>query len=319
MLKMYMRSQWSGASDAFWDHNWETSDQYPPDDRNDRSCENQGCLQRAIAQRIVHDRLFLEGGCGPAAWVRYYDKRGYRVMGLDFAPRTVQRVKTLFPKLDVRIGDVMALPLQDGEVHTYFSNGVVEHFEPGPAASLREARRVIAKDGWFLCSVPDASPLRNNLLYRDIESKASGALGVTLVRRVGETVSDSSPPPGMTFFQYAFTEAEFTAQLEDAGFCVEGAQGYSLQWGLMEIPVFDKINTLATKALGAVRTFRRKPDAAALPAVLASSVAGPRNPLLRLVERIAFQEDTTVPGVGPVLAWLLDNAANMRLFIARPR
>ncbi len=62
--------------------------------------------------------MFLEGGCGQAQWVRYWAARGQKVIGIDFAPRTVQRLRAQFPELDVRIGDVTKLDLPDQSVET---------------------------------------------------------------------------------------------------------------------------------------------------------------------------------------------------------
>jgi len=157
---MYNRNAQSGSTKAFWDDLWDQATSFVTGPENDRVCESQGSLWRLMHERMVPNRLFLEAGCGPANWARYFHERGYRTLAVDFAERTVERVRALAPQLDVRISDVTDLPLPDGSVHACYSGGVVEHFETGPEIALREARRVMAPGGWFFCSVPDSNAIR---------------------------------------------------------------------------------------------------------------------------------------------------------------
>ena len=46
------------------------------------------------------------------------------------------------PELKVSLGDVFNLNFEDGFFGTYFSWGVVEHFEEGPEI-IKEAKRVL--------------------------------------------------------------------------------------------------------------------------------------------------------------------------------
>lgn len=321
MWKMYLRSAHGGGSSAFWDSEWDQGGQILSAADNDRICENQGAICRAMSEAVRRDRLFLEGGCGMANWVRYFHQRGHRAMGIDFAANTVARINSALPELDVRRGDVTALDLPDRSVHTYYSGGVVEHFEGGPGPALREARRVIADDGWFFCSVPDASALRSRLLFPSQSSRPRA--GEPGVRQVG-TTSVETPPDGSTFYQYLFGRDEFIAELERAGFRVEWTFGCFLLWGLQEIPAI----RWSLERLRRVRAMRRdgreastqasatSPD---VPANGAGGAPAATSGARRLIDRVAFQEDTTVPLVGPALAWLLERCSNMRMFVARPR
>ena len=118
MWKLYNRTQNSGSSSAFWDHTWDEGGNFiggPRTIASAKTREQCGACCRRICRRIA---LFLEGGCGPANWLRYYHARGYRGLGVDFAPKTVARVKALDPTVDIRLGDVTACPVDDGSVHT---------------------------------------------------------------------------------------------------------------------------------------------------------------------------------------------------------
>ncbi len=306
MLKMFLPAVADGGDHEFWDETWASQGQLFVD--NDRVCENQPMFP-LLRDTLRPTRLFLEGGCGRAQWVKYFHDRGQRAVGIDFAPRTVAWVKSRAPELDVREGDVTALPLPTASVHAYYSGGVVEHFENGPEAALAEARRVLASDGFFLCSVPDHSWLRQ-LLYRGDETRLPGSSLV--VRTVYDTEAGTAPS-GTRFFQYAFTPDEFGARLESAGFRVERTFGYSLLWGLYEIPGLQRAEHALRQA---VRTLRSR---GAATAVTTSSGQGAA-PVGRdgLWVQALVKEDRSLPVFGALVGAALERAANMRMYVARP-
>lgn len=324
MLKMYQQQVSSGGTAAYWDENWSRAElaQLFADVR---ICENDPVYE-LLKAKLRPDGLFLEGGCGQAQWVKYFADRGYRAVGIDFAEMTVERVRRVAPELDVRVGNIMALPFADGEVHSYYSGGVVEHIECGPEAALREARRVLRKDGWFLCSVPDDSFLRRRLFRGeqtdrfDLEPKLS-------VRRVARTEEEPSSSQ-LEFFQYAFTEPEFTRLLEDAGFTVEGTFGYSLVWGLMELPRFAAIYRGAFAMASGLRDRLRQRNGghsndgvATAPSEVGPATVTPAGGSRPgdFLRRALVKEDRETPFLGPLIGLLCEYAANMRMFVARPR
>jgi SAM-dependent methyltransferase len=309
MFKMFQAQLNPGGDPEFWDTNWEageTIDSVP----GDAACEN-SAIHPLIMEKTRTDGLFLEGGCGPGHWVKYLHERGYRVVGVDFAPRAVSRLHRLLPDADVRVSTIQQLPFEDGEVQVYYSGGVVEHDEGGPEPALREAHRVIGQHGWFLCSVPDASPLRQ-FLYRRDSTQRPDMSPPMVVRRV-DRMSVELPPPGMHFFQYVFSKAEFSSLLENAGFEVVDTFGYSLTWGVMEIP---GITRLAHRALRRSAMPRQVPE---------SGNGAPASPPLRasrtkaLLKRALVREDRTLPVVGPVIQLATENLSNLRMYVARPR
>jgi SAM-dependent methyltransferase len=96
----------------------------------------------------------LEAGCGPAHVVYYLRQRGYRVVGLDYAPEALAPTHARFPDLPLHLGDVHHLPYAANSFGAYLSFGVVEHFESGPTAALREAWRVLKPKGLLVLSTP---------------------------------------------------------------------------------------------------------------------------------------------------------------------
>jgi SAM-dependent methyltransferase len=295
LLKMFQRQLSAGSTPEFWDTAWDAT-------ASDLSSEDAFCEENALhalfSDKLRPDRLFLEGGCGPGHWLRYFHRRGYRVVGLDFAPRAVERLQRALPGADVRLGDIERLPFADGEIHAYYSGGVVEHDESGPEVALREARRVLADDGWFLCSVPDTSPLRN-ILYRKDRTLRRDMAEEMVVTRVAQTRPES-PPEGMHFFQYVFSPDEFSGRLSDAGFEVTAHFGYALAWGMMEIPGMTALSR---------RLLERRSAGSSAPPPSTAAVASPgeATPRHRRV------------GTRILRRALLQHMSNMRMYVARPR
>jgi SAM-dependent methyltransferase len=147
----------------------------------------------------------LEAGCGLGQYVMALQVRGYDVEGVEWGAETVQAVRALYPYLPIRVGDVTRLEVPDGWYSGYISLGVVEHCQAGPELFLQEAWRVLEMNGAAFFSVPYFHPLR----------RLKARLGLYRGR-----------PDGLKFYQYAFTEADFSACLRSAGFRIVGKMPY---------------------------------------------------------------------------------------------
>jgi SAM-dependent methyltransferase len=313
MLKMFQAERDAADSPEFWEQAW-SANPLPSALDDPAVCENDP-LFPLFVRALDRERLFLEGGCGQAQWVKYFADRGQRSVGIDFAARTIDAIKRRHPTLDVRVGNILDLPLADGAVHTYYSGGVVEHFEGGPEQALSEARRVIADDGWFLCSVPDQSTLRDRL-FRKIDVERPDLDPPLRVFRVDETRQEA-PPQRMRFYQYAFTEAEFRQRLSNAGFEVAETFGYGVTWGLFEVRGIAAIHAalydVARRLRGGRAAAATRDDR-----VHEAAVPGPAAPA-GLLQRVILREDPTVPLLGPVVRAARQHCASMRMFVARSR
>ena len=102
----------------------------------------------------------LEGGCGLGYNVAALQRAGYHVTGIDFAPKTVALLQRVAPELDVRLGDVGALPFDDHSFAGYWSLGVIEHSYSGYQTLASEMTRVIRPGGYLFLTFPFMSPLR---------------------------------------------------------------------------------------------------------------------------------------------------------------
>lgn len=191
----------------FWDEHWgcntsvDLREFYRP---YLRGYLGYGNLRHIFLKHLPRYGLILEGGCGMGQHVVALRARGYNCFGVDFASKTVERVKSYLPDLPVETGDICHLNLNDESIDAYISLGVVEHFQEGPYDALKEALRVLKKNGVLIVSVPQA--------FR--------------WRRLNASPEGTALPDNASFYQYAFSPKEFRTILINSGFQVAAEYGY---------------------------------------------------------------------------------------------
>jgi len=291
MLKMFHDAPAAGGSVAFWEQAWRDGDYT----ESARFCDSDP-LRPLLDRHARPDSVMLEGGCGRGAYVARHSGRGVRAVGVDFAVAALADVRQRYPTLLLGAADVSRLPIRARAVATYYSGGVVEHFEAGPHDAIAEARRVLHPTGVLLISVPYYSPLRR--------------LMVVFHRHEWRRTTDhqaEAPPPGRVFFQYAYRPAEFDQILTEQGFLVLDHQGYSVLWGLYELPLVGRI-------LGRTAQRPRHPPTMATGGRAANLSLRDTS----LLKRLVVGEDDSVPILGwfvRVLRWM---AANMMMYVCTP-
>ncbi|MCK9921666.1 class I SAM-dependent methyltransferase, partial [Frankia sp. AgPm24] len=144
------------ADAAFWDDLW---DAQPVDYRRARGGHLPLHLRRAVRRYLPPGGRVLEAGCGPGEFSVAMAARGFTADAVDWAPRTVARLRAAAPQIQVWQGDVRALEVPDATYDAVYSPGVCEHFEAGPGEVLRETLRVLRPGGIALVSTPCFSPL----------------------------------------------------------------------------------------------------------------------------------------------------------------
>lgn len=207
------------ADGAFWDGHWNTH--INPEHYDWFAKGNLGYFEDIFPRWLPREGRILEGGCGPGYYVLALRALGYDAEGVDFASETVKAVKRLRDNLPIKFGDVTALDVPDNIYSGYVSLGVVEHEKDGPEAFLKEAMRILKPGGVAVVSVPWFHPLR---------------------RRKAEKNRYDDHPGSLEFYQYAFTEEEFTSILEDCGFEILHIDSYDPLKGLKdEVPFFARM------------------------------------------------------------------------------
>lgn len=258
------------ATAEFWDHHWSGTL-----DRSSYAEAEAGQLawfEEPFTRHLPASGTILEAGCGIGLYVVALRRRGYNVVGVEWATRTVERVRSIFPGIPVTSGDVTALDVPDGTYAGYVSLGVMEHRREGPEPFLREAFRVLAPGGIAMISVPHFHPLR----------RVKGFVGA-----YGGENDD------LGFYQYAYSEREFAAFIRDAGFEIvetrayDGIKGVKDELGVVRsLLAHPRFGTAVRRFIGGnrfvERTFGhmmlfvcRKPDAVAPAAMTAPPASVP--------------------------------------------
>ncbi len=292
MLKMYHTRNHAGSTAAFWEENWEGGGF----EETVKFCAIDP-LRPLFEKYLLPGSRMLEGGCGRGNYVAYYTARGFSVVGLDFAQRALKTLRVRRPQLTLCGGDVSRLPFADDTFDLYYSGGVVEHFEGGAEASLREARRVLKDDGVLLISVPYYSPLRRMLSpFRSDEWR----------KVAGPAVDEKEFSQGKKFFQYAYRPNEFQQMLTEAGLKVIEKQGYAVLWGLRELPLLNR---------DGVSEFTAPPAPKSAKAVEIDEPASGRPG--SILKRLVVSEDDTVPVLGLGVKIARWSFANMMMYVCR--
>jgi SAM-dependent methyltransferase len=181
------------ATPEFWDARWRS-------EGKPIRVSSRDPVVTVTRRYLPRGSMVLEGGCGRANKVKAMADAGFRVVGVDFAERSVAQAKLDYPGLDIRLGDVRSLKFPDGSFDGYWSIGVIEHFWKGYSEIISEAARVLRPQGFLFLSAPWFSPYRQHK-----------------VRNGGYQRSDFAEEPD-AFYQFALNRREVEGQLAACGF-----------------------------------------------------------------------------------------------------
>jgi len=105
------------------------------------------------SELVVRDKAsrILEAGCGAGRIVRHYHERGFSIVGVDFVPEAIQKLRTVDASLNVEIGDIAHLQFEDKSFDVVLAFGLYHNIENGLNEAIGETRRVLV-DGGSLCA-----------------------------------------------------------------------------------------------------------------------------------------------------------------------
>lgn len=112
-------------------------------------------LIKRYIKKFHKEGKYLDAGCGTGLILRHLPTGS---IGIDINPRNIKKAKSYAPNAKVVFGDVEKLPFKDSEFSTIICTEVIEH-QPDPKPTLKELKRVLAKGGRLIGSVPSTSPI----------------------------------------------------------------------------------------------------------------------------------------------------------------
>ena len=189
--------------DASWHSFW---DNISIDDEIAEAKNDYPLMLNAILDNSDENSIVLEGGCGLAKFLFFLREKQYtNLIGVDFNEKPLDLIEKRDTIIDVRVGDVNKLPLEDNSIDLYLSMGVIEHFEEGPQNALNEAYRVVKNNGALIVAVPYQN------VYRGTFRKW---ITIPLLKLIKPSFRNSH----RVFYQYYYSKKDLKKFIIDSGF-----------------------------------------------------------------------------------------------------
>ena len=161
----------------------------------------------------------LDVGCGTGFLlnrIHHEVHNSWKLAGIDFSEKAIERGKTLYPHIELHCGDATETDFQPDQFSLIISYGTIEHFLE-PARGIRELSRLLAEGGRFLVMVPTLGVYRTDRndegWYEDLTGQPQWNLlrttweeyflntGLSL-HPVDESVKYGALKPGVFYFGY---------------------------------------------------------------------------------------------------------------------
>lgn len=231
---------------------WESSYSYASLDID----ENDYCLQDSnrFIRRYADSRkegIYFEAGCGLAKNALLLARDGFKVAGLDICLGALKKARELFQREGKKgyfvCGDMNCMPFRDGLFSIIYAGGSIEHFSD-TLSSVKELRRVLAKGGLLIATVPLVS--LSTLTYGQLSGNIPD---VQLLRQLAEFIQIRLFKKRLMIYGYekSFTIRKIYNIFQKAGFFKIEYGPYHTHW---EIKFF--LNNFVKRIIRAVSRYR---------------------------------------------------------------
>jgi ubiquinone/menaquinone biosynthesis C-methylase UbiE len=103
-----------------------------------------------LVVKSKNDKI-LEAGCGAGRIVRHYHNNGYSILGMDFIPEAIEKLRVADPSLNVVVGDITNLDFPSESFDVVLAFGLYHNLEVHLEQAITETRRVLISGG-ILCA-----------------------------------------------------------------------------------------------------------------------------------------------------------------------
>ena len=162
-----------GGVHAYWQARWEA---VPADEGTLNLTRYPGVYAQEIISRV--EGPVLEAGCGAGRVVRHFHDDGQEIVGIDFIPDVLQKIRDADASVRLAAADVLNLPFPSELFGGVLAFGLYHNLESDLSRALTETRRTL-RAGGLLCASFRADNIQNRVLDKITDRQAIEAIGDT--------------------------------------------------------------------------------------------------------------------------------------------
>ena len=121
------------------------------------------CALSILSASSKETAKILEAGCGTGRILIRLAADGFDVVGIDFIPTAIKKIKERAPSIQAEVGDITKLRFKDNTFSHVLAFGLYHNFDMEMmTAALRETARVMQPNG-LICMSFRADNLQNKI------------------------------------------------------------------------------------------------------------------------------------------------------------
>lgn len=141
----------------------------------DKSGDRPGSVNKCTIERnnklfelskkfLNNDFKILDIGCANGEFLKLMKQNGFKnLYGIDLSENYVNKAKEN-SYMNIKMGDALNIPFEDNMFDICYLDQVLEHLLD-PKLAIKEAYRVLKKDGYLCISVPNAKSYNENYIF----------------------------------------------------------------------------------------------------------------------------------------------------------